>query len=80
MGYNVEFDSGIISVNTNGKLSQLWIDLPKICMEKGYQLRTFKPKHDALENLFLKLVTNQALEAMQAQDGIIPANITKEEI
>ncbi len=80
LGYDVEIDYGTLTVNTNGNISQLWFDLPSLCKEKGYQLRTFKPIHDALENLFLKLVSNQAVEDIQDRERMLDVNPVREGI
>ncbi|MHA2089706.1 MAG: ABC transporter ATP-binding protein [Candidatus Kariarchaeaceae archaeon] len=58
-GYSVTMDGDTIVISSNGKLKEMWQDVPQICIEKGYELRSYKPVRDALENVFMKLVSNQ---------------------
>jgi ABC-2 type transport system ATP-binding protein len=60
-GYSAKLDVDTIIVSSNGKLKEMWQDVPSICVDKGYELRSYKPVRDALENVFMRLVSNQAL-------------------
>ncbi|MDH5400934.1 MAG: ABC transporter ATP-binding protein [Candidatus Heimdallarchaeota archaeon] len=59
LNFNAYMDETTIMVNTNGNLLALWSEVPKICTSNNYQLRSFKPAKDALENLFIDLVSRK---------------------
>lgn len=62
LGYSTSIDLDTLIVNTNGKINNLWGDIPKICSENGYKLKSYKPVKDALESLFIKLVSKNVPE------------------
>lgn len=69
LGYLTSIDLDILVVNANGKLLDLWKDIPRICNENEYQLKSYKPSKDALENLFIKLVSkNSTLESIREEE------------
>lgn len=59
IGLVVNLDEYVLIVNTNGNLNLLWDELPKLCYENNIQLKSCKPVRDALENVFLDLVSKQ---------------------
>lgn len=61
-GYKVELDNATIVIDVEDKLRKIWKDLPKICNENNFELRSFKPMRDSLENLFLKYVSQRDLK------------------
>lgn len=66
LGYLTNIDLDTLIVNANGKLHDLWIDVPRLCSENNYQLKSYKPVKDSLENLFIKLVSrNTSLESIK---------------
>jgi ABC-2 type transport system ATP-binding protein len=56
-GYDTVIELDTLIVKTNGRIDELWRDIPQICNENGYQLKSYKPVKDALENLFIQLVS-----------------------
>ncbi|MCE7737258.1 MAG: ABC transporter ATP-binding protein [Candidatus Heimdallarchaeota archaeon] len=68
LGYLTNLDLDVLVVNANGKLLELWKDIPRICSENNYQLKSYKPVKDALENLFIKLVSkNTSLDSIRGE-------------
>ncbi len=61
-GHEVQLDVETLIVTSNGNLQELWEDVPNICVEKHFQLRSYKPVRDALENVFMRLVSTPMLE------------------
>jgi ABC-2 type transport system ATP-binding protein len=61
-GYNVTLDNTTIVIDVEEKLRQIWRDLPKICNENNFELRSFTPMRDSLENVFLKFVSQRDLK------------------
>ncbi|MHA2252351.1 MAG: ABC transporter ATP-binding protein [Candidatus Kariarchaeaceae archaeon] len=61
-GYSAKLDVDTVVVTSNGDLTELWEDIPHICVENNYELRSYKPARDALENLFMRLVANKTYE------------------
>ena len=59
LGFTCKLDQHTVMVNTGERFSNFWDTLPKLCVEKGYQLRSYKPFRDPLENVFLKFVSYQ---------------------
>ncbi|MFV2016243.1 MAG: ABC transporter ATP-binding protein [Candidatus Heimdallarchaeota archaeon] len=69
LGYLTSVDLDTLFVNANGRLLELWKDIPQICSDNNYQLKSYKPVKDALENLFIKLVSkNTSLESIRNQE------------
>ncbi|MHA2030666.1 MAG: hypothetical protein ACW99Q_14875, partial [Candidatus Kariarchaeaceae archaeon] len=62
LGYETTIDLDTLIVNTNGKIHDFWTEVPKICNENGYQLKSYKPIKDALESLFIQLVSRKIAE------------------
>jgi ABC-2 type transport system ATP-binding protein len=60
-GYIVERELSTIWVKANGRLKDLWRDIPQICTENSIELRSYKPVKDALENIFIQLVSRQKM-------------------
>lgn len=58
-GFDVKLENHTIIIQVGGNLRKVWIDLPKICVENSFELRSFKPVKDALENVFLNYVTRK---------------------
>jgi len=61
IGYIAHLEHETVIVKANGKLQQLWLDVPSICQEHNFELRSYKPVRDALESVFLRLVSNDYL-------------------
>ncbi len=57
-GYDIELENQTIIIDVGKRIRQIWNDIPKICAENNYELRSFKPVRDALENVFLRYVSN----------------------
>ncbi|OLS27199.1 MAG: putative ABC transporter ATP-binding protein YxlF [Candidatus Heimdallarchaeota archaeon LC_2] len=57
IGYETKIELDTLIVKTNGKISRLWKEIPQICTENGYELKSYKPVKDALESLFINLVS-----------------------
>ncbi len=58
-GYVTRMENKTIIVETGNRKQELWSEIPKICNENGYELRSFKPVRDALENVFLNFVSKR---------------------
>ena len=56
-GYEVTLENHTIIIEVGKNLRKVWKDLPKICVENNFELRSFKPVKDALENVFLNYVS-----------------------
>lgn len=55
--YDVVLEDHTIVINVYKKARQIWVDIPRICHENNFELRSFKPMRDALENMFLRYVS-----------------------
>ncbi len=58
-GFICKLDQHTVLIDVDKRYNELWALLPQLCVEKGYQLRSFKPLRDPLENVFLKFVSYQ---------------------
>lgn len=67
-GYNVTLDLDTLIVHANGKLKELWHDIPRISVEKGFTIMSFKPVRDPLESVFIKLISNEVVEQLKGEN------------
>ncbi len=58
VGYECTLENGIIYVSNLTNLEKFWTEVPKICADNSWELKTLRPTHDALERVFLNYVRN----------------------
>ena len=57
--YNAYQEKDRIFIDEIHSLEEFWSILPKLCSEKGIEIRSMIPKRDSLETLFLDLVNKR---------------------
>ncbi|MCY3410792.1 MAG: ABC transporter ATP-binding protein [Candidatus Heimdallarchaeota archaeon] len=58
-GYKVTMDQHTIIIEVEENIRKIWTEVPKICSDNNFELRSLRPMRDALENVFLNYVSRQ---------------------